>query len=60
MPCAVLQIVPDVLERSLRWTWENYKLPIVIAETGYGDAAGVHDHDRAAYHSVRSPSSGTS
>ncbi|KAK3924750.1 Cyanidin 3-O-glucoside 7-O-glucosyltransferase (acyl-glucose) [Frankliniella fusca] len=47
-------IDPDVMRNALLWTHENYKIPIVITENGYGDVLGlgVHDKQRAAYHSA--------
>lgn len=48
------QIDPAVMKNALMWTWQSYKTPIVITENGFGDLMhlGVHDTQRAAYHSV--------
>ncbi|KAJ1523245.1 hypothetical protein ONE63_001127 [Megalurothrips usitatus] len=50
----VFQIVPDVMKESLVWSHELYKKPIIICENGFGDSVGygLHDHQRAAYHSA--------
>ncbi|XP_034230000.1 beta-glucosidase 22-like isoform X2 [Thrips palmi] len=45
------KISPEIMTRSLLWTWSQYGLPIVITENGYS-GAGLQDHDRAAYFSV--------
>ncbi|XP_034252323.1 cyanidin 3-O-glucoside 7-O-glucosyltransferase (acyl-glucose)-like isoform X2 [Thrips palmi] len=47
-------IAPDAMRSALLWTWFTYKLPIMITENGIGyqDMLGVHDHQRAVYHSA--------
>ncbi|KAK3920467.1 Beta-glucosidase 5 [Frankliniella fusca] len=51
---AFTTINPDVMRNALLWTHQTYKIPIVITENGYGDVLGlgVHDMQRAAYHSA--------
>ncbi|KAJ1528950.1 hypothetical protein ONE63_007318 [Megalurothrips usitatus] len=47
-------IRPEVMKAGLLWTHSSYKKPVIICENGFGDinGYGVHDHQRAAYHSA--------
>lgn len=47
-------VAPDAMRSALLWTWFTYKMPIMITENGIGHAKmrGVHDRQRAYYHST--------
>ncbi|KAK3925415.1 Vicianin hydrolase [Frankliniella fusca] len=47
-------ITPNSLRDALLWTWESYKMPLIITENGIGDSrnVGKKDHLRASYHSA--------
>lgn len=40
------KITPEVMERSVLWTWQQYGVPIAITENGY---SGTDDRKRAVY-----------
>ncbi|XP_052128580.1 myrosinase 1-like [Frankliniella occidentalis] len=48
------KIDSSVMHNALIWMWNEYHVPIIISENGYGDSkhAGVNDAARAAYHSA--------
>ncbi|XP_034250034.1 myrosinase 1-like isoform X2 [Thrips palmi] len=45
---------PDALRTALLWTWNEYKVPLIVSENGYGDASqlGTKDRIRGVYFSA--------
>ncbi|XP_026287983.2 myrosinase 1 [Frankliniella occidentalis] len=45
-------VAPDAMRSSLLWTWQRYKLPIMVAENGISLKKGMDEKLRTAYYSA--------
>ncbi|XP_034249356.1 myrosinase 1-like [Thrips palmi] len=47
-------VTPDAMRSAVVWAWNEYRLPLVISENGFGDIYGLGKKDRlrGVYHSL--------
>ncbi|KAK3919158.1 Cyanidin 3-O-glucoside 7-O-glucosyltransferase (acyl-glucose) [Frankliniella fusca] len=46
------QIAPGAMRSALLWTWQRYKLPLVVSENGISLTKGMDEQFRYAYYSA--------